>query len=65
MGLMVGVMCVISNTDMLVKLRDRKLLVGKCGSNMIRLLPPLNISDQDLSRGISIIADTLQEFQDD
>lgn len=63
MGLMVGVKCVTPNDDMLAKLRDRQLLVGKCGSNMIRLLPPLNISDQDLARCLSIIAETLRESQ--
>ena len=64
MGLMIGVKCVIANTDMLEKLRDSQLLVGKSGSNMIRLLPPLNISDQELDRCIGIITDTLQELQD-
>lgn len=63
MGLMVGIKCVVPNTDMLAKLLEKKLLVGKSGANMIRLLPPLNISDGDLDRGIQIITAAVQEFQ--
>lgn len=62
-GLMIGLKCVVPNTDMLVKLRDHQMVVGKSGSNMIRLLPPLNMSDEHLAKGVSILTTVLQEFQ--
>lgn len=54
LGLMVGIKCKIPNSDLLVQLRENKLLVGKSGSNMIRLLPPLNISREHIEQAISI-----------
>lgn len=62
LGLMIGVKCVIPNGDMLLKLREHKLIVGKSGSNMIRLLPPLNISSPDMDRAIAAIANALGEM---
>ena len=63
LGLMVGLKCVISNADLLQKLRHNRLLVGKSGGNMIRLLPPLNISEADLQRGIDLLEQSLRELQ--
>lgn len=62
LGLMIGVKCVIANTDLLVALRNGGLLVGKAGDNMIRLLPPMNASDEDIERALSIIESTLEEL---
>ncbi|NKB32906.1 MAG: acetylornithine/succinylornithine family transaminase [Pseudomonadales bacterium] len=59
LGLMVGIKCKISNANLLVSLRDNKLLVGKSGSNMIRLLPPLNVSQEHVEKAISILDSTL------
>ncbi len=61
LGLMIGVKCVLSNTEMQSRLRANKLLVGTAGDNMIRLLPPLNVSDEHLQRALDIFAGTLQE----
>ena len=55
LGLMMGIKCKIPNTDLLVQLRENKLLIGKSGSNMIRLLPPLNISQEHIEQAISIL----------
>ena len=54
LGLMHGIKSKIPNSDLLVQLRENKLLVGKSGSNMIRLLPPLNISREHIEQAISI-----------
>lgn len=63
LGLMLGVKCVEENTKLLLKLREHGLLVGKAGDNMIRLLPPLNISQQELERAVSLIETVLQETE--
>ena len=62
LGLMLGLECVIPNTELLVKLRENRLLVGKAGSNMVRLLPPLNVSDEHLNEACDIIESTLDSF---
>jgi acetylornithine/N-succinyldiaminopimelate aminotransferase len=51
-GLMVGVECVVPNTEIVALLREQHLLVGKAGGNMIRLLPPLTVSEQEIDRAI-------------
>lgn len=64
LGLMIGIKCTVPNGDMLERLRQKKMLVGKSGANMIRLLPPLNLSDAHLEKGLQIIEAALQDFQD-
>ncbi len=58
-GLMVGVKCHIKNSELADRLRANKLLVGTAGGNMLRLLPPLNVSREHLDQGIDILAATL------
>ena len=41
------------------ELRDNKLLVGRAGDNMIRLLPPLNVSDKHVEQALAIIAEAV------
>lgn len=55
-GLMIGLKCQVANTDMFKALQQQKLLVATAGDNMIRLLPPLNISSEHLQAGIAKIA---------
>jgi acetylornithine/N-succinyldiaminopimelate aminotransferase len=45
-------------------LRQNHLLVGTAGGNMLRLLPPLNISQADIDRGVDILAATVAEIAD-
>jgi acetylornithine/N-succinyldiaminopimelate aminotransferase len=63
LGLMIGVKCVVANGDLLLKLREHKLIAGKAGANMIRLLPPLNVSDEHLRRALAIIETALRELR--
>jgi acetylornithine/N-succinyldiaminopimelate aminotransferase len=63
LGLMLGVKCVEENTKLLLKLREHGLLAGKSGDNMIRLLPPLNVSQAELVRALTIIETALQDTE--
>lgn len=63
LGLMLGVKCMGENTKLLLKLREHGLLVGKSGDNMIRLLPPLNVSQAELERALTIIETVLQNTE--
>lgn len=61
-GFMIGLTCVVPNIDVLAKLRDKGLLAAKCGSNMIRFLPPLNVSMEELEQALAIVSDVLADI---
>ena len=54
-GLMTGLKCKIPNSDMMQALFDQKMLVIPAGENVVRLIPPLIISEDDLDKGIGKI----------
>ena len=62
LGLMIGVKCKMPCADLALSLRDNYLLVGQSGSNMVRLLPPLNVSQSELEKAISIFEQTLKKI---
>lgn len=64
LGLMLGLKCQIKNTDLLAELRKQKLLAGSAGGNMIRLLPPLNISSAHLDKGVGLISAAIAALAD-
>jgi acetylornithine aminotransferase len=39
--------------------RERRLLVLTAGPNVIRIVPPLTISQGDLERGVAVLAEVL------
>lgn len=51
-GLMLGLKCKVENTKLLEKLREAGLLTGKAGDNVIRLLPPLNVSEAEIKEAM-------------
>ncbi|MCK9992459.1 MAG: acetylornithine/N-succinyldiaminopimelate aminotransferase [Alphaproteobacteria bacterium] len=51
-GLMIGIKCRITNTDLVAALIDEKMLSVGAGDNQVRLLPPLNIEDAQISAAI-------------
>lgn len=60
-GLMIGIELDSPETlqQTINKLKDHKLLAIKAGRNVLRLLPPLTISQEELERGIAIIQNVL------
>ena len=50
LGLLTGVRCAdgVKNADLVAALREEEMLGVYAGSNVVRLLPPLNIDDADL-----------------
>jgi acetylornithine/N-succinyldiaminopimelate aminotransferase len=47
-GLLLGVKCRVPNTTLNAAFRDQKLLAVPAGDNVIRLLPPLTVSDDEI-----------------
>lgn len=52
-GLMIGIVCVVPNVDVVKAGYDAQLLTVPGGANVIRVLPPLNISDADLTEAVN------------
>ncbi len=58
-GLLVGIKTVATNISIRNGARDRGLLVGVAGDNMVRLAPPLIITERDVKNCLAILDDTI------
>lgn len=47
-GLMLGMKCRVNNTDLVAALRDHRMLTVPAGDNVVRLLPPLTVSEEEI-----------------
>jgi acetylornithine/N-succinyldiaminopimelate aminotransferase len=56
-GLMLGLKCKIPNTEVVDALRERGLLSVGAGDNVVRILPPLIITDNEVREAIGILND--------
>lgn len=52
LGLMLGLKCKATNTDVVAAGYAQNLLTVPAADNVIRLLPPLNISDEDIDNAV-------------
>ena len=57
-GFLLGIKCKINNSIFIEKLRNNGLLVIGASENVIRILPPLNVSKKDLKIALKIIEKT-------
>lgn len=60
-GLMIGMKCDKDISAYLPAMIDKGLLALSAGTNVIRLLPPLTITKEEIDRAVSIIQETLKE----
>lgn len=63
-GLMIGTQIVpeIKPFDIEVKCLEKGLCTTTAGSDVVRFLPPLNISDREIDEGLAIFKEVLEEF---
>jgi acetylornithine/N-succinyldiaminopimelate aminotransferase len=54
-GLLLGVRCVVPNTEMVTRLREAGMLAVGAGDNVLRLMPPLNITAAEIDEGCAIL----------
>ena len=54
-GLMLGLKCAMPNTKVNMALRDQHLLAVPAGDNVIRLLPPLTVTDAEIHEALNRI----------
>ena len=52
---MIGIKCKVVNTDLVGALLAEKMLTVGAGDNQIRLLPPLNIEDAQISEAVAAL----------
>lgn len=55
-GLMLGLKCQVPNGDVVAKLIDHGMLTVVAGDNVLRLLPPLTITDSDIEAALDKLA---------
>ena len=54
-GLMVGLQCKIANSDVVAALRAEKLLTVGAGDNVLRILPPLNVTRDEIDTAMAAL----------
>lgn len=54
-GLLTGLKCVVPNTELITALRDQHVLSLAAGANVMRLLPPLNVSEDEMREALDRI----------
>ena len=52
-GLMIGIKCKVANVDLLAAMRDNHMLGVPAGDNVVRLLPPLTVTAQEIREALS------------
>ncbi|HKY85523.1 MAG TPA: aspartate aminotransferase family protein, partial [Pseudorhodoplanes sp.] len=54
-GLLIGLRAVVPNGDLATELRNEKLLTVAAGDNVVRLLPPLIVGEEEMSAALGMI----------
>lgn len=62
-GLMLGLKCKVTNTDVVKAGYDAGVLTVPAGDNVLRLLPALNITDEDISEAVTRLDKTATKLE--
>ncbi len=62
-GLLLGMKAKVPNVELVAALRDQGLLVVAAGSNVIRILPPLVVNDEDMREILNRMRAGLDAYQ--
>ncbi len=63
LGLMLGIKCKVTNLDVVKAAYDAGLLTVPAGDNVVRLLPALNIPDEDITEALNRFEKVATELQ--
>jgi acetylornithine/succinyldiaminopimelate/putrescine aminotransferase len=58
-GLMIGIAVAGDPREMIVPLRERGLVCVTAGTDAVRLLPPLTVSDGEIAEALTILKEVL------
>jgi acetylornithine/N-succinyldiaminopimelate aminotransferase len=61
-GLLLGIRCVVPAGDVVTKLRAAGLLALTAGDNVLRILPPLVVTDAEIDTGVEIMHKVAREW---
>ncbi len=59
LGLMLGIEVTVSHKDAVKKCLENGLMILTAGKNVIRMLPPLNITYEEIDKGLEIVKNVL------
>jgi acetylornithine/N-succinyldiaminopimelate aminotransferase len=62
-GLMIGIKTRVPNTDFVTAARAEKLLTIPAGDNVVRLLPPLIVTDAEVNEAVERLARACAELE--
>ena len=62
-GLLIGLCLHIDQTKFIQKLMDNKLLTVRAAENVVRLLPPLNVTKQEINLGLKILDKVCKNYR--
>lgn len=62
-GLLIGVQISLEPKKVTAKAKEKGLLLGKAEKNMVRFIPPLIISNDELDEAVSILVSVLDELK--
>tara|TARA_Y100001934_G_scaffold63009_1_gene78215 strand:- start:3072 stop:4256 length:1185 start_codon:yes stop_codon:yes gene_type:complete len=62
-GLMWGIKCVVSNSELVAKAFDHGLLTVPAGDNVVRFLPPLIVNKLEINEALKVIETCVQDFE--
>lgn len=63
LGLMIGVKCKVPNLDVVMAGYDAGVLTVPGGDNVIRLLPPLNMTDAEIGQAVDMLDQAAQSIE--
>ena len=61
-GLLLGIRCVVPAADFVAKLRQNGLLALTAGDSVLRILPPLIVSERDIDEALDIMNKVAREW---
>ncbi|WP_153771012.1 aspartate aminotransferase family protein [Labrenzia sp. CE80] len=62
-GLMLGLKCVVPVADLVAMARDHGLLAVPAGENVVRIMPPLTISEEEISEAVARLEAAAQSLE--
>ena len=65
LGLLLGLVLDVPALPLQKKLQEKGLLTLATAGNVLRLIPPLNVSQADLDKALGLIGDACAELHDE
>ena len=63
MGLLLGLQLKVNQAKFIQKLMKEKLLTIRAGENVVRILPPLNVSKKEIDQAVTIINKVCKSYK--